>query len=1054
MSQHDNQGRAGGDAGAPDEFSDMEIAPFSLDAGEQNSEGAQPAYTQPPTGQFKDAEVEFAPFMFSDGSATTVQASPAEQSDVVSETSESAAQDAAFSGVPSPVLAGSAGTADTIAPTTAMDLSTNDASGGEANRDVTSGGFAVTGHDVPMPSYLHASSFDAPAHSEAMPRVGTGPLGQPVQAEAATPGTPGTNGTEPSGSTLPHSTNPLGTDSLSAMNIDLSTAARPRGNTGPLGSATTATASASWSDSSLASIEDFSSILIALQAGKRLRRSGPLDPSMLAQTQPVESPAPTSTPSTTAEHAVPEWAAQAVAEPEAHPQTGAPVQTQEHGTPAWAGGQWEPQLPADHPSGPVALSPQEELSAQAAAVWGVATAADGTNQEIQPFSLDEAPGEAYGAAAEWQTPDMAQQSATSAVAESPAVAAAPAMPEHELLKDIPLSEEFGGLTPEVAGMLNPENEDSFQALAERGLTGDELQFESFMFDEGASAPLTALSEADIASLPNDLGPAFDPTPYISPTAASPTPVYADFDQSFMPAAPDNVSAVVGAAPEPSTVSGPLPFWLQDSEARAVPGEAQLNASVAAQPMPEMYTMPSQPSAPSALPAFESMRPAPQPRHTVENTADDEFTQLPPIEPFDFASLQDEEDDDQLGFNTEELSGLMANSRDSLVVTANLEALADLLGGPWTGEGASSKSQAGMNKVELVVPPAPQDIMDDDYTLDIDEIAETGAEPEGEEKPGGWMATVTSNLAIDSIASLTGNIGKEAAGDVSVEDLGVAPFDYTQLDLSDDELPTSNLSAPITGAMVSNTVNLESRAEAPETPGSRFEEVWSEADGDTSLFMTGAPDEQPEEQEMPTGFLAEDRSRKTAELNMDEVSDDAADADSVEQPVFKARVSRTGTQPGVQSQEPVEVLDSPWKQIAAAATVDSPQADKGAQVQFNEEPPKMPVRGDITTSGPLPSLDGFEDLNEWVERNPHDMGAHIALASAYTQAGEVDTALRVYRRMLRKPNVSDTVLRMIEDDLSELERDATQHARFHQLRGDLFLRLGRHREAIEEYNKLA
>jgi pentatricopeptide repeat protein len=145
--------------------------------------------------------------------------------------------------------------------------------------------------------------------------------------------------------------------------------------------------------------------------------------------------------------------------------------------------------------------------------------------------------------------------------------------------------------------------------------------------------------------------------------------------------------------------------------------------------------------------------------------------------------------------------------------------------------------------------------------------------------------------------------------------------------------------------------------------------------------------------------------------------------------------------------------SPWEQIAASVTAEDSTAPAGPKVEFEDTPPRVAARGDITTSGPLPSLDGFEDLHEWIQMNPHDTGAHIALASAYTQAGDVESALRLYRRMLRKPNVSETVMRMIEDELIDMAPEADHIARFHQVRGDLYLRQGRHREAIEEFNKL-
>jgi pentatricopeptide repeat protein len=106
------------------------------------------------------------------------------------------------------------------------------------------------------------------------------------------------------------------------------------------------------------------------------------------------------------------------------------------------------------------------------------------------------------------------------------------------------------------------------------------------------------------------------------------------------------------------------------------------------------------------------------------------------------------------------------------------------------------------------------------------------------------------------------------------------------------------------------------------------------------------------------------------------------------------------------------------------------------------------------SGPLPVLDGFEELLELVTYSPEDMGAHMALAAAYTQAGNLDAALRVYRRMLKKRNnVPTYMLQIIAEELADFEGEFGDRPRFHQVRGDLYMRQGRFREAIEEYNKI-
>jgi pentatricopeptide repeat protein len=290
---------------------------------------------------------------------------------------------------------------------------------------------------------------------------------------------------------------------------------------------------------------------------------------------------------------------------------------------------------------------------------------------------------------------------------------------------------------------------------------------------------------------------------------------------------------------------------------------------------------------------------------------------------------------------------------------------------------------------------------------------------------------------------------------------------------------------------------------------------NEAGGDTS-FMPQPPAEQQavESQEMPTGFLSEETHLQSGESNaatpgaversgtlqpfntedmaslksivtteaLEQAPTNRAETTQQEPTVFKARVASgawgdvpvapvtnvTEPQPTTTSEaenapeQPANDSASEYGvgvRKAARTKVLNPEvaaqmgsAQALAQAEENYAP-KMPTPGDITTSGPLPSLDGFEDLSAWIERYPQDMGAHMALASAYTQAGDIDTALRVYRRMLRKPNVSENVLRMVQDELGDLEDQAQQYPRYYQVRGDLLVRQGHRREAIEEYNKL-
>lgn len=142
----------------------------------------------------------------------------------------------------------------------------------------------VTGHTVPTPSYLTSSE----------------PSGQPQPA--ASPAH--TNG---SGA---HSTSP----DMSGVMMG-----RSRGNTGPLAAERLGSAPTSWSDHSLASIEDFSAVLIAVQAGRKLLQSGPLRAALpapagvgaqaLAQVPATAAATMDAAPGMDMGH-VPQWAAQ------------------------------------------------------------------------------------------------------------------------------------------------------------------------------------------------------------------------------------------------------------------------------------------------------------------------------------------------------------------------------------------------------------------------------------------------------------------------------------------------------------------------------------------------------------------------------------------------------------------------------------------------------------------------------------------------------------------------------------------------------------------------
>ncbi|MEA2576112.1 MAG: hypothetical protein QOH93_3410 [Chloroflexia bacterium] len=130
-----------------------------------------------------------------------------------------------------------------------------------------------------------------------------------------------------------------------------------------------------------------------------------------------------------------------------------------------------------------------------------------------------------------------------------------------------------------------------------------------------------------------------------------------------------------------------------------------------------------------------------------------------------------------------------------------------------------------------------------------------------------------------------------------------------------------------------------------------------------------------------------------------------------------------------------------------------QPMQGQQTDQNVEMPKVGEGRNMYTSGPLPELEGFEALRQVVEANPDDIGAHMALAAGYSQLGDLNTTLRVYRRVLRKRNIPPMFLSLIAEELNDYEGEMQGNAHYHQARADLYMKQGRHQEAILEYNKI-
>lgn len=240
-----------------------------------------------------------------------------------------------------------------------------------------------------------------------------------------------------------------------------------------------------------------------------------------------------------------------------------------------------------------------------------------------------------------------------------------------------------------------------------------------------------------------------------------------------------------------------------------------------------------------------------------------------------------------------------------------------------------------------------------------------------------------------------------------------------------------------------------------------------------------PTENAQESAQPGSDVVKARVAWTGSTNLpDQDADDYLDATTPAQPAA-TQAEAAPASPETSSEyreEPQPAAAQQWQQAPQAqeppVAAPTPHAEPPALPAYQYQPmqaapapepqpqpqpqfemPKVGAVRDIFTSGPLPELEGFDQLRQLVDNNPDDIGAHMALASAYSQLGDNDTAVRVYRRILRKRNVSATFLRLITEELNDFEGEMQGNAHYHQVRGDLYTRTGRNYEAIQEYNKI-
>jgi tetratricopeptide (TPR) repeat protein len=92
---------------------------------------------------------------------------------------------------------------------------------------------------------------------------------------------------------------------------------------------------------------------------------------------------------------------------------------------------------------------------------------------------------------------------------------------------------------------------------------------------------------------------------------------------------------------------------------------------------------------------------------------------------------------------------------------------------------------------------------------------------------------------------------------------------------------------------------------------------------------------------------------------------------------------------------------------------------------------------------------LEDYVQHLQSNPRDQSARLALARAYSQAGDLDQAVGHYELMLSFGSMVEEV----KDDLESTAQSAPDHLPTHELLADAYMRTGELQKALDKYRWL-
>jgi len=150
-------------------------------------------------------------------------------------------------------------------------------------------------------------------------------------------------------------------------------------------------------------------------------------------------------------------------------------------------------------------------------------------------------------------------------------------------------------------------------------------------------------------------------------------------------------------------------------------------------------------------------------------------------------------------------------------------------------------------------------------------------------------------------------------------------------------------------------------------------------------------------------------------------------------------------------QPAQAGESDLTSSAERSSIEAPGTEAEptlSEEQPSETRPFEPSQATIAPQADEPDRSVIDSLLHRLEQNPDDCQARLALAAAYQQVDEPESAAAEYRRLIR--DVPELVPQLI-DNLKWLSHTWPDCAAAHRALGDAYMKLGLFQQAIEEYN---